>query len=351
MNVTKYRYRSISGQDVKCFNQLFKKDPGLTFQLGSDSYLLHFAPEHIVGKVHAPLTAHVQLMDGHIRFQLCPEEKLLHMALSDVASLEDLKTLPQELRGVALESALERILDQIDQLSGTHSSIDRMTDNSNAAENRFPQQIFVNLIRKKDGLRTRGYIRTDRAGLQWISGRMARLTPKTRHRLNHIPVTGCVEIARVMLTGAEINGLESNDIVLVEGTGAWEDRVVNIRFSHDLTLLGNMVESDRILVQDVIKGNGDRKKMRNKKESSTNPSNLSVEEIPVELVFEIGQTDMTMGELKHLQPGYTIQLDEAIDIQKPVTIKGNGVAVGRGEIVLIEDQLGIRILEFNKEKV
>lgn len=348
LNVTHFPYRSMSGREVILFNQLFQKDPGLVFQLGSDSYILHFEPECNDTPVHAPLKAHVKHMDGLIHFELCPEEKLLHMMLTDVASLEDFKSLSDELRGVVLESAFERILDHIEKLSGTRSTIYSMSENDTPNQTPSPPQIFFSLIRRKDGLRARGYIRTDVAGLQWIAGRMGRLNAKTKSRLNHLPITGAIEIARVVLTDAEINGLEPNDIVLAEKTGALEDRDVSIRFSHHLALVGNMVESDRILIQDVIKDNGEINKMRNKK-VATQPSDLPVEDIPVELVFEIGQTEMTMGELKHLQPGYTIQLDETIDLQKPVTIKGNGVAVGRGEIVLIDDRIGIRILEFNKE--
>jgi type III secretion system YscQ/HrcQ family protein len=307
-------------------------------------------PERSDTPVYAPFKAHIKHMDGLIHFELCPEEKLLHMMLTDVASLEDFKSLTEELRGVVLESAFERILDHIEKLSGTRSTICSVSENNTSNPTPSLPCIFFSLIRRKDAMQARGFIRTDAAGLQWIAGRMGRLSAKTKNRLNHLPVTGSIEIARAALTGTQINGLELNDIVLAGETGAWDDREVSIRFSKGLALKGSKVEADRILIQDVIKDNGEIKKMRDKK-VATQPSELPVEEIPVELVFEIGQTEMTMGELKHLQPGYTIQLDETIDRHKPITIKGNGVAVGTGEIVLIDDHLGIRILEFNKERV
>jgi type III secretion system YscQ/HrcQ family protein len=70
---------------------------------------------------------------------------------------------------------------------------------------------------------------------------------------------------------------------------------------------------------------------------------LSVSEVPVTLLFEIGQVRLTMGELGQLQPGYTFKLNETVERDRPVTIKANGVPVGRGEIVQIDDRLGIRI--------
>ena len=89
--------------------------------------------------------------------------------------------------------------------------------------------------------------------------------------------------------------------------------------------------------------------MTTMKQSKDQPSDLPVDDIPLQLVFEVGRTELALGELKHLQPGYTIQLEETIDKHKPVTIKANGVAVGQGEIVLIDEYLGIRILAFNKD--
>ena len=50
-----------------------------------------------------------------------------------------------------------------------------------------------------------------------------------------------------------------------------------------------------------------------------------------------------MGELGQLQPGYTFKLSKAVERDRPVTIKANGVPVGGGENVQIDDRLGIRI--------
>jgi type III secretion protein Q len=74
-----------------------------------------------------------------------------------------------------------------------------------------------------------------------------------------------------------------------------------------------------------------------------------VDEIPVKLVFEIGATQMLLGQLRQLQPGFTVALDEPLDMKQPVTIKANGVVVGAGEMVLIDDRLGVRILDFKDD--
>jgi type III secretion protein Q len=334
----------MSHQTIVLFNLLFQKDPGIIFHVASEKFAIHFEPNDHDRPWKAPLTINVRI-DDNIQFQLRPEAKLLDMMLADVASLQDLITLPEQLRAVALESALERVLDHIDQLGGTRSTIDRVTDNPCKQ----PPQLFFRLIRKKHGSPGRGSIVTDQAGMQWLAARIGRLTPRIQHRLDHLPTTGRVQIAETMLPLAEFSDLEPNDIVLTEVSGDWEDYDLCIRFSQHLAFAGNMVEPDRILIQNVITGNNKREEMTTIKDSTGQPSDLPVDDIPVKLVFEIGRTDIPLGELKHLQPGYTIQLEEAIDKSKPVTLRANGVAIGRGEIVIIDNLLGIRILEISKD--
>lgn len=66
-----------------------------------------------------------------------------------------------------------------------------------------------------------------------------------------------------------------------------------------------------------------------------------LDEIPVEVVFELGRMELTVGELRQLAPGTIAPLkrpfEEAFDIV------ANGKRIGRGVPVRIGDQLGIRI--------
>ena len=68
-----------------------------------------------------------------------------------------------------------------------------------------------------------------------------------------------------------------------------------------------------------------------------------IDDIPVKLVFQIGEMRMIFGELIKLQPGYIFALEA--DPKKPVTIKVNGRPVGTGELVEIGDGIGVRVLQ------
>jgi len=65
----------------------------------------------------------------------------------------------------------------------------------------------------------------------------------------------------------------------------------------------------------------------------------------VEMVvtIELGRTRMMLRELLALHPGSVIELDRTTS--SPVDILVNGTLLARGEVVVIDDDLGVRITE------
>ena len=75
---------------------------------------------------------------------------------------------------------------------------------------------------------------------------------------------------------------------------------------------------------------------------STDPDALA-RRLPVEVSFELGRTELRVGDLSALQPGYVFPLAGALEGAN-VTIRANGQAVGQGEVVAVGDTLGVRLL-------
>ncbi|NMD33545.1 MAG: flagellar motor switch phosphatase FliY, partial [Firmicutes bacterium] len=65
--------------------------------------------------------------------------------------------------------------------------------------------------------------------------------------------------------------------------------------------------------------------------------------IPLEVTVILGKTRVPLGELLALNRGGIIALNQAAD--NPVEIQINNKPVARGEIVLVDEQLGVRITE------
>lgn len=68
--------------------------------------------------------------------------------------------------------------------------------------------------------------------------------------------------------------------------------------------------------------------------------------LPVQVEFELGRTEMSVGELADLQPGYVFTLGAVVEGNN-VVIRANGRAVGRGELVAVGDTLGVRLLSWS----
>ena len=71
----------------------------------------------------------------------------------------------------------------------------------------------------------------------------------------------------------------------------------------------------------------------------TNP----VDEIELELRFEVGTARMAAGQLATLQPGYVFLLETPVD--KPVAVSANGCPIGRGRLVQSDGRVGVQLLE------
>ena len=66
-------------------------------------------------------------------------------------------------------------------------------------------------------------------------------------------------------------------------------------------------------------------------------------DVPVELAVEIGRTRMTIGETLALGPGAIVSLNRLAG--EPVDLLVNGTPIARGEVVVIDEEFGLRITE------
>lgn len=76
----------------------------------------------------------------------------------------------------------------------------------------------------------------------------------------------------------------------------------------------------------------------------TVPPNLDILlDVPVSLTVELGSCQLPMREILQLAIGSVVQLDKPAGT--PVELRANRKLVARGEVVVVEDHLGIRITE------
>ena len=81
----------------------------------------------------------------------------------------------------------------------------------------------------------------------------------------------------------------------------------------------------------------------------TDADNLSLEtvyDIPVQITVVLGRTNMQVNQLLKLGRGAVIELDKKVG--EPIDIFVNNRLVARGEVVVVEDRIGITMTEIIK---
>ncbi|MES2934004.1 MAG: type III secretion system cytoplasmic ring protein SctQ [Pseudomonadota bacterium] len=71
----------------------------------------------------------------------------------------------------------------------------------------------------------------------------------------------------------------------------------------------------------------------------------SMDDISIALRFDLGQHHLPLRELASLQPGYVIPLGFHPE-QQAITICANGAPVGQGELVVVDEELAVRIVRW-----
>jgi flagellar motor switch protein FliN len=66
-------------------------------------------------------------------------------------------------------------------------------------------------------------------------------------------------------------------------------------------------------------------------------------DVPVDVAVEMGRTRMTVGETLELRQGSIVTLNRMAG--EPVDLLVNGTPIARGEVVVIDEQFGLRITD------
>lgn len=74
------------------------------------------------------------------------------------------------------------------------------------------------------------------------------------------------------------------------------------------------------------------------------PPNLAILlDIPIQVTVELGSCNLSMKEVLQLAPGSVVQLDKVANA--PVDLYVNEKLFARGEVVVVDEQYGIKVTE------
>lgn len=158
-----------------------------------------------------------------------------------------------------------------------------------------------------------------------------------RPQLEQLPVRLRFTLPDLDLDHATLLDLAPGDVLLTARAGRGEAGIgypVGIGLGPGYHFTGRF-DGERIHVGNKRDGAMD--------ERLISEANERYDDLPFRLSFHAGEKWLTLAELKYLQAGTVIELDESADA--PVRISANGAFFGLGEMVQVGERLGVRLLE------
>ena len=150
----------------------------------------------------------------------------------------------------------------------------------------------------------------------------------------HIPLQYSLAIGHTSLSLNETKSLQSGDIIFFDINYLTDNQAILIIENKPVwhcSLIDNLITITAAEIENLMSSD-----------------NTDIQSLPINISFEIGEQTVTVAELSQLQEQYVFELSGPLD--QPVKIKANGKVLATGELVKINDHLGVRVIDLiNKE--
>lgn len=158
-----------------------------------------------------------------------------------------------------------------------------------------------------------------------------------RDRWSKLAVKLIVSAGRMQVSMRELTMLECGDILLLSAQITANTHEYILRQRHGALAVGRLENGQFVInrlvetsMSDYTHGDaGEPQPMTDSKQ------------LEITLRFDLGELTLPLGELQQVQPGYSFELD--LPTSGEVRIVSGVQLIGRGELVQIEDRLGVRV--------
>ena len=184
----------------------------------------------------------------------------------------------------------------------------------------------------------------DGLGLMLLAGLLAqRAAPANGLALDALPVRVRAEIGAVTLPAAELGTLHVRDVLLLDHYFVSEQGELWLSAGQGQGLRVRADASTYIVTQGWTPLMTDTPAdAAPQPDAPPSAAPLAVADIPVKLTFDLGERSLTLAQLQSLQVGATFDLQRPL-ADGPVMIRANGALVGTGNLVQIDERIGVVI--------
>jgi type III secretion protein Q len=167
-----------------------------------------------------------------------------------------------------------------------------------------------------------------------------------------VPIRAAFRVGATRISARLLASLRPGDVVIIEH--AMPDGRVAAVFGERRLTSCRFEGSDATVVDTLHQIRGDLHHhwtavdMTTHESVDTGADDESLDDLQIKLLFEVGQLEIPLGELRMIAPGYVFNLGR--DPRHAVEIHAGSRRIGQGEIVRVGEALGVRIKRlFNHE--
>lgn len=276
---------------------------------------------------------------GGAAFQLIAPASLLRLSYAHRFPATDLAVLPAELAMAGFELAWDEVLTRLEALGGRKLRLNSIGPVSpeQALPGAFAFSLQLDSIAAGDGLPL--LLLAAEPGLALLA-LLARNSPPPAPAAPNPewPIPLRLELGETRLSVAELQSLRRHDVILLDGTEIDPSApLLSLRPDERHHLLARLKGCELTLesVLEIVAMSAPPN------ETSENPARIN--DIEIRLSFDLGDKLLPLGELAALQAGQVFTLDAPPT--RAVAIRANGKLIGRGELLQVDEGLGVRVLE------
>ena len=264
------------------------------------------------------------------------------------------EALPQELRTILLADAAHGVVAALSAATRLSFEWLPVADAAPPASHAPKVQFRVARADAASGSGWRGWLRFDDADA-WaqfappLGAALALATGAQPFAHLRYPLRWCIGATSIRL--GEVRSIRPGDLVGVE---QWRSHGAAIVAEAELggRRLVALAEGSRITIQQT------RELTMNRPTDPTNAAAPAgdlqeaagatldrLDALEVQLRFEVGDLEVSLGELRHLRAGHVFELGQPLN-RSSVRILAHGNVLGQGHLVAVGERLGVRVSEF-----
>ena len=281
---------------------------------------------------------------------------LWNMLLQSGAGGLDWTSLPEPYRRLALIEILEPLLADLQAVMGRSVSL---AAGEHSIELQHPYR-----FRLKHGEHALGCLDLAVSGdlCEPLDEGIDRLFTAKTIALENIPIKAFVRLGEMSLPMSEYSTLRIGDLLLLP-ISCRADRELMLLLDESTIIKCEMemgrarvltiteresekMEESDLMVED-IPGEDNNTGPAEEKRPIEPQSWFDPKQLPVHVTFDLADITLSVGELAALQPGSILELDR--QVTDLVSVRANGRIFGHGELMRLEDRLGIRLTRVNND--